>query len=81
MLHLGHCESRRPLGPENVEADGPVTVDVGVVDPGGECKFWRFEGVVRGEVNGQEEYPALVGTVGRSHDRGLRGGDDEEARG
>ena len=55
MLHLGHCESRRPLGPENVEADGPVTVDVGVVDTRRECKFGRLERVVCRKVDIQEE--------------------------
>ena len=49
--HLRNRQSWRPLGPEYVETDGPVAVDVGVVDPRGECKFWRFEGVVGGEVD------------------------------
>ena len=78
---LADGESRGPLGPQDVQADGAVGVNVGVVNSSCEGHFGRLEGVVRGEVNGQEEYPALVGTVGRSHDRGLRGGDDEEARG
>ena len=78
---LADGEGGGPLGPQDVQADGAVGVNVGVVNSSCEGHFGRLEGVVRGEVNGQEEYPALVGTVGRSHDRGLRGGDDEEARG
>ena len=43
-----------------------------------ESHLRRLERVVGGKVNGQEEHPALVGTVGRSHDGGLRGGDDDK---
>ena len=42
-----------------------------MVDAGGECDLGRLEGVVGGEVDGEEEDPALVGTVRRSHDGGL----------
>jgi len=34
-------------------------------------KLGRFKGVVRGEMDGEEEDPALVGTLRRPHDRGL----------
>ncbi len=34
-------------------------------------KLWRFEGVVRGEMDGEKEYSALVGALRRSHDGGL----------
>ena len=44
------------MRPENVETDGSVAVDVGMVDSSGECKFWRFEGIVCGEVNVEEKH-------------------------
>ena len=47
-----------PLGPQDVEADGAVAVDVGVVDAGGEGEFRGLEGVVCGEVDVEEERPA-----------------------
>ena len=75
---LADGESGRPLGPQDVQADGAVGVYVGVINSSSEGHFGRLEGVVGWEVNGQEEHPALVGTVRRSHDRGLRGGDDED---
>ena len=68
---LADGESGGPLGPQDVQADGAVGVNVGVINSSSEGHFGRLEGVVGWEVNGQEEYPALVGTVGRSHDRGL----------
>ena len=42
-----------------------------MVDLGGEGDLRRLEGIVRGEVNGEEEDAALVWTVRRSHDGGL----------
>ena len=39
-----------------------------MVDAGGEGDLGRLEGVVGGEVDGEEEDPALVGTVWGSHD-------------
>ena len=47
-----------PLRPQDVEADGAVAVDVGVVDAGGERELGRLEGVVCGEVDVQEENTA-----------------------
>ena len=68
---LADGESGGPLGPQDVQADGAVGVNVGVINSSSEGHFGRLERVVGGKVNGQEEHPALVGTVGRSHDRGL----------
>jgi len=69
--HLADCESGGPLRSEYVEADGAVRVDVGVVDASGERNLWWLEGVVGGEVDGEEEDAALVGGVRRAHDGGL----------
>lgn len=45
---------------ENVQTDAAVAVDVGVVDAGGEVDLGRLEGVVCGEVDGEEEDTARV---------------------
>lgn len=45
-------QSRAPLVSQNVEADGSVGVDVGVVDLGGERDLGGLERVVRGEGEG-----------------------------
>ena len=42
-----------------------------MVDLGGEHNLGRLEGVVRGEVDGEEEETALVRAVRRPHDGGL----------
>ena len=46
-------------------------VDVGVVDACGELDLGGLEGVVCGEVDGEEEDAALVGRVGGPHDSRL----------
>lgn len=56
---FGHGEGRGPLRAQDVQADCAVAVDVGVVYASGECKFRGFEWVVRGEVDVEEEHPAL----------------------
>ena len=44
-----------------------------MVDPGGEGHLGGLEGVVGGEVDGEEENPSLVGAVGGAHDGCLGG--------
>ena len=61
-----------PCIPENIQADGPVGVDVWVVDLCREGDLGWLEGVIGGEVDGEEEDPALVGTVRGSHNGGLQ---------
>ena len=58
--------------PEDIQANGPVGVDVGMVNLRREGDFGWLEGVVSGEVDGEEEDPALVRTVRWSHDGGLQ---------
>ena len=53
-------ERRAPLVPQNVQANGAVAVDVRVVDAGGEVDLRGLEGVVCGEVDGEEEDAAGV---------------------
>jgi hypothetical protein len=60
MHTLGDGERRAPLVPQDVQADGAVAVDVGVVDAGGEVDLRRLEGVVCGEVDCEEEDTAGV---------------------
>lgn len=50
----------RPLVAQDVEADATIAVDVGVVDAGAEVDLGGLEGVVCGEVDGEEEYTTGV---------------------
>lgn len=68
---FGDGESRRPLRPQDVQADAAVAVDVRMVDASGEGDLRRLERVVGGEVNGEEEHSSLVGGLRRAHDGGL----------
>jgi len=54
------CQCRTPLIPQNVQADRAVGIDIGVIDAGGEVDLWRLEGVVCGEMDGEEEDTARV---------------------
>jgi len=42
-----------------------------MIDPGGKCHFGRLEGVVRGEVDGEEKDATLVGTFWWTHNSRL----------
>lgn len=44
---------------QDIETDAPIGVDVRVIDAGGEVDLRWLEGIVRGEVDGQEEDTAL----------------------
>lgn len=69
--NLADRQSWGPLGPKDVEADGPIGVDVGMVDPRCEGYLWRLEGVVSRKVNCEEEHSPLVRAVWGAHDCGL----------
>ena len=69
--YLANCESRRPLGPQDVKADGSIGVDIWMIDSSGERHFGRLERIVSWEVNRQEEYSSLVRTIRWTHDGGL----------
>ena len=56
---------------EDVKADGPVGVDVGVVDLGDEVALGRPEGVVGGEVDVEEEDTSRIGAIIGADDCGL----------
>ena len=68
VLTLRNGEGRAPLIPQDVQADRAVAVDVWVVDAGGEVDLRRLEGVVCGEVDGEEENTAGVWRVAGTHD-------------
>lgn len=70
-LTFGDCQGGRPLVPQDVETDGTVRVDVGVIDSRGEVDLWRLEGVVCREVYREEEDTARVRTVPWTHNGGL----------
>jgi hypothetical protein len=60
VLTFRDGQSGTPLISKNVQADAAVAVDVGVVDAGGEVDLGRLEGVVCGEMDGEEEDTARV---------------------
>ena len=66
-------ERGRPLVLKDVQADGAVAVDVGVVNFGGESDLRGLEGVVGRELNVQEEHALVVGRVLGAHDGGRPG--------
>ena len=68
---LADGESWGPLGPQDVQADGAVGVNVGVINSSSEGHFGRLERVVRWEVDGQEKHSSLIRAVWGSHDGGL----------
>jgi hypothetical protein len=63
MLTFRYCQRRTPLISKNVETDASVCVDIWVIDLCRECHFRGFEGVVRGESDGQEKDTARVGRI------------------
>ena len=48
---FGDRQRRRPLVPQDIQTDGPVGVDVGMVDLGREADLGRFKGVVGRETD------------------------------
>ena len=46
---LRDCKCWRPLVPQNVETDRSISIDVGMIDLGGEADFRRFERIIRRE--------------------------------
>ena len=66
--HFGDGEGRWPLILEDIKTNGPISVDVGVVNLGDEVAFWGAEGVVRWEVDVQEEHTSSIGTIIRADD-------------
>jgi hypothetical protein len=46
---LGDCKCWRPLVPQNVKTDRPISIDVGMIDLGGEADFRRLERIIRRE--------------------------------
>ena len=56
-------ECGRPLVLEDVQADGSVCVDVGMVDLGDEVAFGWPEGIIGGEVDVEEEDASCIWTI------------------
>jgi len=65
---LGDGQGRAPLVLQDVQADHSLGVDVAVVDASAELDFGRFEGVVCGEVDVEEEDSTFVDRSRRSKD-------------
>ena len=69
--YLGYGEGGRPLVFEDVEADRTIAVYVHVINFRRECNLWRLEGVVRREVDVEEEHTLVVWGILGTHDRRL----------
>jgi hypothetical protein len=62
-----NCESRRPVVFEDVETDSTTGIDVAVIDFGGKTDLWRFERIVRRELNLKIEHTILIRSLCRTH--------------
>ena len=67
---FGDGQSGAPFVLQNIQTDATVGVNVGVVDLCGEVDLRGFEGVVRGEVDVQEEDTSLEWALLGAHDCG-----------
>lgn len=63
MPTFGNGQRRAPLVTQDVQADATVGVNVRVVDASCEVDLGRLEGIVCGEVDGEEENTAGVRRV------------------
>lgn len=69
--NFSDAQCRRPCRVENVQADLSIQIDVRMIDFCSEFDFGSLEGVVGGEVDGQEEDSTLIGRIRRAHDSSL----------
>jgi len=69
--NLADSESWWPLWSKDVQTNWPIGVDVRMINPCSKRHLWRFEWVVRWEVDGQEKHSSLIRAVWGSHDGGL----------
>ena len=69
--HFVHSQSRTPLVLQDVQTDGSIGIDVGMVDSSGEGDLGRLEWIVGRELDVQEEHSMLVRTIFRAHDGSL----------
>ena len=60
---FGNGQGWAPLITQDVQADAPIGVDVGVVDASGEVDLGGFEWIVGGEMYREEEYSTRVRTL------------------
>jgi hypothetical protein len=45
---------------ENIQTNGPITVDIAMIDSRSEVDLWGFEGVVGGEMDIEKEDTAYL---------------------
>jgi len=69
--HLTNGQRGTPLILEDIKTDAAVRIDVTVINPRSEVNLGRFERVVCGKVDVQEEDTPGVWGVIRAHDCGL----------
>jgi len=66
--YFGYGECRTPIVFEDIQTDGSLRIDIAMIDPRTEDNLGRFERVIRGKGDLQEEYSTLV--------HGSRGSED-----
>jgi hypothetical protein len=66
-----HCQRRRPLLLQNVQADAPVGINVGVVNLRLESNFRRLERVIDREGDFQEENATRVWRITLQTSKGV----------
>lgn len=60
---FGHSQCRGPLGPQDVQADAAIAVDIRVKDFGSESNLWGCGRITCKGVDGQGKTTFLVRTV------------------
>ena len=58
-----YSQCRRPLVPQDIQTNGTIGVDVGVVNLGRKTDLGRFEGVIGGKGYGEKEDAACIRRV------------------
>ena len=56
-------QRRRPLIPQDIQTNGTIGIDVGVVNLGRKTDLGRFKGVIGREGDGEEENAACIRRV------------------
>ena len=63
MCTFRYGQRRRPLIPQDIQTNGTIGIDVGVVNLRRKTDLGRFEGVIGGKADGEEENTACIRRV------------------
>lgn len=65
---LGDSQGGGPLVTENIQTDGTIGIDIGMVDPSDKVDLWGFKGIIGGKVDREEEDASRVRRITGAHD-------------